>query len=111
MKSFGFDLKDLRTSCQLTLQDVYAKCGITNSKLSRAERGEGQLDPLELKKLAKLYNVSTVSLFLKAGYLTEQDLEDYKFVFQNADLLTEEEHQNIQTQINLFIKGRSGAKL
>lgn len=30
----------------------------------------------------------------------------YQLIFDNADLLNEEEQQSIQTQINLFTKGR-----
>lgn len=108
MESFGAYLKDLRNDRKLSLNDVYTQCGITNSRLSRAERNEGKpLDPTELKKLARLYNVSVIPLYIKAGYLSDQDLTDYKLVFQDANLLTKDEHQNIQTQINLFVKGRA----
>lgn len=107
MSDLGSFLKEHRNRCHLSLKDVHDQTGITDSKLSRVERGEGKpLDPDELKKLAHLYGVGVVSLFILAGYLEEQDLSDYQFVFKDADLLSEEEKENVQTQINLFTKGR-----
>lgn len=107
MKDIGIYLKELRNQCQLSLKDVYERCGVTDSKLSRMERGEGRiLDPTELKKLARLYGVSVVPLYIMAGYLDEQDLSGYQLVFNNTDLLNDEERQSIQTQIDLLTKGR-----
>lgn len=107
MSNLGAYLKEMRNKCHLSLKDVHEQCGVTDSKLSRLERGEGKLlDPCELKKLAQLYKISIVPLYIMAGYLDESDLSDYQLVFQNANLLNEEERLSIQTQINLFTKGR-----
>lgn len=107
MSALGSFLKEHRNRCNLSLKDVHEQTGITDSKLSRLERGEGKTpDPEELKKLARLYGIGVVSLYLLAGYLEERDLSDYQFVFKDADLLSEEEKENVQTQINLFTKGR-----
>jgi DNA (cytosine-5)-methyltransferase 1 len=103
----GAYLKDLRNKSQLSMKDVYESCGITDSKLSRAERGEGRLlDPYELKKLARLYNVSVIPLYIMAGYIDDSDLSEYQLVFNNVEFLDNEEKQSIQTQINLLTKGR-----
>jgi transcriptional regulator with XRE-family HTH domain len=105
MEMFGSYLKKLRNDAALSLNDVYEQSGITDSKLSRMERGEGKpLEPMELHKLAQLYHVNVIPLYIRAGYLTEQDLVDYKLVFHGAELLTEEEIHSIQTQINLLVK-------
>lgn len=107
MSSIGDYLKKARNNCHLSLKDVYDYCGVTDSKLSRMERGEGKsLDPTELKKLAKLYRINVIDIYINAGYLEQSDLSDYQLVFKNADLLDEEEKKSIQTQINLFTKGR-----
>lgn len=107
MCKIGDFLKQQRQKLGLSMSEVHGQTGITYSKLSRIERGEGRsLDPLELKKLADLYHVNLVTLYLMAGYLSENDLRDYCFVFDGAALLTEEEHESIQTQISLFTKGR-----
>lgn len=108
MNTLGTYLKEMRRKSGLSLKEVHAHCGITDSKLSRMERDEGpQLTPLELKKLAKLYKVDLVQLFLIAGYLDESDLATYQLVFRDASLLSLEEKQHIQEQIDLFIKGRT----
>ena len=107
MNSLGTYLKEMRNKCHLSLKDVQEQCGVTDSKLSRLERGEGKpLAPYELKKLAQLYGIGVVPLYIKAGYLDKSDLSAYQLIFDNADLLNEEERQSIQTQINLFTKGR-----
>lgn len=107
MSSLGVYLKEMRNKSHLSLKDVQEQCGVTDSKLSRLERGEGKiLAPLELKKLAQLYGIGVVPLYIMAGYLDENDLLAYQLVFDNADLLNEEERQSVQTQINLFTKGR-----
>lgn len=107
MSNIGNYLKQSRNNSHLSLKDVHERCGITDSKLSRMERGEGKtLEPIELRKLAHLYGIDVISLYIKAGYLDESDLSDYQLVFNNTDLLNEEEKQSIQTQIDLLTKGR-----
>ena len=106
MSAIGTLLKDKRLQCNLSLKDVYSSCGITDSKLSRIENGEKLPDPFELKKLAEVYGMDTIELFVHAGYLDKRDLAKYQLLFQNADYLTDEEKQSIQTQINLFTRSR-----
>lgn len=107
MNDVGNYLKEMRNKCRLSLKNVYDRCGVTDSKLSRMERGEGKpLEPAELKKLAQLYGIGVVPIYIMAGYLNEGDLSDYQLVFKNADLLDEEEKKSIQTQIDLLTKGR-----
>lgn len=107
MNDIGNYLKKARNNCHLSLKDVYDHCGVTDSKLSRMERGEGKpLDAAELRKLAQLYGIGVVPIYIMVGYLDESDLSDYQLVFKNTDLLNEEEKQSIQTQIDLFTKGR-----
>ena len=107
MNNIGDYLKEARNKCRLSLKDVHDRSGVTDSKLSRMERGEGKpLDPAELKKLAQLYGIGVVPIYIMAGYLDESDLSDYQLVFKNADLLDEEEKLSIQKQIDLLTKGR-----
>ena len=57
MRSIGEYLKDKRTQLNLSLKEVKDKCGITDSKLSRIERGEQLPEPSELRKLSVLYGL------------------------------------------------------
>ena len=105
--ALGSYLKEARIKNNLSLKEVKNLCGVTDSKLSRVERGQKeQLYPDDLKKLAELYKLNTVELFIAAGCISKSDLADYQLVFNNADLLTEEEKQSIQTQVDLFVRGR-----
>lgn len=107
MNGIGAYLREQRNICGLSLGDVFAKCGITNSRLSRFETGKGKpFSPNDLKKLAKLYGICVIELYVMAGYLDDSDLSSYQYIFNDAHLLTDEEKQIIQTQINLYTRGR-----
>lgn len=107
MNDIGAYLKSQRQKLHLSLSEVHKLCGITDSKLSRFERGEGKApSPSELKLIASVYGIDVVPLYILAGYLDESDLRAYQLVFHGAELLTIEERQSIQTQIELFVKGR-----
>lgn len=107
MKKIGSYLKAQRKKCGLSLSAVHERTGITDSRLSRLERGESSsLEPDELRILAEVYNLSIVHILMMAGYLEESDLLDYQYGFSKASLLSSEERQSIQTQINLLTKER-----
>ena len=108
MNELGNMLKQLRENAKMSLKDVYKATGISDSRLNRIERGTNASEPgaNDIKILAHLYGVSLVELFLSAGYLNDEDLSSYKRAFNNVNLLTEDEKISIQTQIDLFTKGR-----
>lgn len=105
MKQLGKKLRKLRQNLNFSLNDVYQKTGIHDSVLSHIEKGETKNPaPATLKKLAGLYNVNVISLYLLCGYLDENDLTEYKRCFSGVALLTEEERDLVQKQINIFTK-------
>lgn len=108
MNKLGNYLKKLRIQHGFSLKKVYQATGITDSKLIRIENGanNSEVSPKDLKALAKLFKINLVDLYLIAGYLDEESLSSYEQVFQNADLLSDDERNNIQEQIDLFTKGR-----
>lgn len=98
-------LKKARNKKGLSQAKVYAQIGITNSRLCKAENGaDNILSAAELKKLAVLYEVPVVSLFIMAGFLDISDLEEYQSGFKNTDMLDSEEKSHIQDQIDFMIK-------
>lgn len=108
MVALGEYLKGIRLQRELSLKDVYKATGISDSKLSRIENETNASDPAPsiLQALSKLYDINLIELYRMAGYLDEEALSSYERVFQNVDLLTEDERNHIQAQIDLFTKGR-----
>ena len=108
MTALGKYLKEIRLLQELSLKDVYKATGISDSKLSRTENGTNVSFPAPsiLRSLSKLYNIDLIDLYSMAGYLDQEALSSYERVFQNVDLLTKDERNHIQAQIDLFTNGR-----
>lgn len=109
MNELGLFLKESRLKNQFSQKNVQNLCGITDSRLSKYERGEQLPGPPELSKLAELYGIDLIDLYIKAGYLSKRDLDAYQFCFKDAELLTSEEQDAVQTLVNLFTKERTVA--
>ena len=109
MNELGTMLRRLRNEAGLSLKEVYKLTEISDSKLNRIENGSNasETGPGILKSLAKIYNVNLVELYLVAGYLDDEALSSYQRTFHDVDLLTDDEKQHIQKQIDLFTKGRT----
>lgn len=106
MSKLGAYLKEVRNGKGFSQAKVYEMTGITDSRLSKAENGaDATLNPAEIKKLASLYGVAVVPMYIMAGYLDASDLEEYRSGFKNTELLDDEEKQHIQDQID-FINRR-----
>lgn len=109
MDKLGDYLKKARIRQGLSLKDVYRKTGISDSRLSRIENGATafEVGPSSTKALAKLYKINLVDFLINAGYLDAEALSAYEQVFRNVDLLSDDERNHIQEQIDLFTKGRT----
>ena len=111
MNTIGLHLRDLRTKQNLSLKDVYRSTGISDSILSRIETGTNtEPSPVILKTLSALYDADLVTLYLTAGYLDTSSLSAYKQVFRGVELLSEEEKQLLQNEIDLFTKNAKDGK-
>lgn len=106
MSELSNRLKVSREKCGLSLKKVYEVTGITDSRLSKMERGQIDYTPDDLIKLAHLYNIHLIPLYVSAGYLNEEDIKEYQFVFHGVSYLDEEEMQCIQALIDLLNKKR-----
>ena len=108
LECVGVRLKQIRLQKGLSLKDVYKATGISDSKLSRVENGTLSSDvaPSILKTLSKLYDINLIDLYIDAGYLDEEALSSYEKVFLRVDLLSNDERNHIQEQIDLFTRGR-----
>lgn len=108
MDGLGTYLKEIRIKQGLSLKDVYKQTGISDSRMSRIENGSQTFEsaPAIIKALSELYKIDLVDLLLDAGYLDAEALSSYERVFRNVDLLSDDERNHIQEQIDLFTKGR-----
>lgn len=106
MSKLGDRLRNQRQ--KLSLNKVAMDTGITNSRLSKMERGLLECPPEDLMTLADYYDVSLVQLFVDAGYLRESDIKKYQLVFKGAELLNEEDRQHIQMQVDYLNKKKEG---
>ena len=102
MSDVGKRLKAYREKLGYTLKGVSKKTGITDSRLCKIENSRLSCHAPALKKLCDLYSVPTVSLFIEAGYLDENDLIDYQQTFSGTSELDEDEKKHIQWEINKF---------
>lgn len=105
MSGLGDYLKIIRNERGLSQAKVYKQTGITNSRLCKAENGaDSILSATEIKKLAILYDVAVVPMFIMAGFLDTSDLEEYRSGFKNISVLDSDEKRHIQDQIDFIIK-------
>ena len=58
----------------------------------------------DLQLLANLYHINPVELLKRAGFITERNFAVYDCVFEHTELLTDEQRDLIQKNINQFVK-------
>lgn len=104
MNELGTYLKHLRNKNNYSMKFVNQQTGVTDSQLSRIERGSTtEVSPSALKKLSSFYGISIIELFKIAGFINDDDLKQYSRVFSYVELLSEEQKLHIQEEIFLFI--------
>lgn len=100
MNSYGKILFDLRRERELSLDEVSKETGITDSRLSRIEKGTTECPPDDLVKLAHLYKKNVIELFIEAGYISDKDLCLYQMQFHGAEKLSVSDKALIQSLID-----------
>ena len=75
LKEMGAYLKKLRENKGLSTREVYELSKVSNSYLSLVENGHRRASAVVLKKLAPVYGVDYLDLYVKAGYA---DLAEYE---------------------------------
>lgn len=75
LKEMGAYLKELREKKDLSTREVYELSKVSNSYLSLVENGHRRASAVVLKKLAYVYGVDYLDLYVKAGYA---DLAEYE---------------------------------
>lgn len=67
-------LKEARAKARLTQSDVGEALGETQTWVSKVERGERRIDPVELSRFASLYR-REIDFFLLLPSATEEEIE------------------------------------
>ncbi len=112
MQTLGNYLRQKREEKGFSLSYVYNKTGITDSRLSKTENDlYKEPSPLLLKKLAELYEISVVELFIKAGYLSYESLDLSAQVFHGIEQLSDNDRKHIQGQIDFIISKNNKGEL
>ena len=96
----GETLKDIRNSKNLSLEDVEKHTGITNSRLSRIERGLNKHPSLDdISNLLNFYGIPLISFLRQEGYCEKVDTP-----LKNLELLNNFEIEHIQAEIDFILK-------
>ena len=105
MSELGDYLRNARNEKGMRQAKDQTQIGITKNRFCKADKGAVFFfsEP-RLKKLAVLYGVPVVPLFIMAGFLETSDLEEYRSGFKNTSMLDLDEKNHIQDQIDFIIK-------
>ena len=96
----GEILRNIRNSKKLSLEDVAKYTGITNSRLSKIERGLNEHPSLDdISTLLMFYGVPLVSFLCQVGYL-----ENNGTGLKNLELLNNFELEHVQAEIDFILK-------
>ena len=96
----GEKLSDIRNSKNLSLGAVELATGISDSRLSKIERGITEHPSLDdISTLLKFYEIPLVSFLCKEGYCEKVDSP-----LKNLELLNNFEIEHIQDEIDFILK-------
>lgn len=99
-RMIGEKLKVIRLSKKISINAVSEKTGITNSRLSKIERGiisHPSLDDIDA--ILKVYKFPLLLFLYEEGYCDKRDS-----VLKDVELLSEFEITHIQDEINFILK-------
>lgn len=103
MLSIGDYLKLLRTSRKISLKSLSKEVNTSDSILQRLEKNHMPKNVSEIfRSIADYYKINVITLYLKANFITQNDLNGNKSIFKNCDELTEEEIKHIQNEIDFI---------
>ena len=77
-QSLGEYLREQRTSARLSLRQLADLAGVSNPYLSQIERGGKKPSAEILQQLAKGLQISSESLYVKAGFLDEHTVSEHR---------------------------------
>ena len=76
VESLGDYLREQRVASRLSLRQLAQQAGVSNPYLSQIERGLRKPSADVLQQIAKALRISAEQLYLRAGILSPEDLQD-----------------------------------
>ena len=76
LHDLGEFIRDQRRTARLSLRKLSELAGISNSYLSQIERGLRKPSAEILQAIARALQISSETLYVRAGFLEERDTED-----------------------------------
>ena len=96
----GEKLRDIRNSKNLSLGAVESATGISDSRLSKIERGITEHPSLDdISTLLKFYEIPLISFLYQEGYCEKSGTS-----LKNLELLNNFEIEHIQAEIDFILK-------
>lgn len=96
----GEKLRTIRNSKGLSLGEVELATGISDSRLSKIERGLNEHPSLDdISILLNFYNVPLISFLCQEGYCEKESVG-----LRGLDLLNSFEMEHIQSEIDFILK-------
>ena len=98
----GERLRELRLSRNISMEQIEQMTGITNSRLSRIERGLNKHVALDdIVELLKVFDVPLLAFLCNEGYC---DCATNTSVLKHVELLNDFEIAHVQNEIDFILK-------
>ncbi len=106
MRSLNELLRDKADVNGLDNHQLSEALSIPECRLERILSGTEQCTFDELRKISDVFACPIIDLYVAAGFLRNEDLEQYQRVFNGTENLSEPEMEHIQATIYMFNKSR-----
>ena len=106
IKTFGDNLKKLRTDAGLTQETLAKRSGMTKQSISRYEKSDREPNIRTAKKIADALGVPLASLAPNSIELTPENDPDFKLLRQLFALLSAEDRKAVIAQLRGLVQER-----
>lgn len=110
MQSLNELLKEKADVNGLDNHQLSEALSISEYRLENILSGAERCTPDELRKISDVFSCPIIDLYIAAGYLQNEDVEQYQRVFIGTEKLSETERVHIQEMIYMLEKNRGLAK-
>ena len=95
VESLGSYLREQRVSAEMSLRELAEQAGVSNPYLSQIERGLRKPSAEILQQIARALEISSETLYVRAGILEEHGGGDLVAEIRRDPLLSEEQKKTL----------------